>query len=271
MVPALAVVKLLIFFFSYKLCDRLRTTYTKSHNKRPILTAVFQVPAIPYNFVCADHQRRSLITLAYTIMKYLPAQRLTLLLLPVLLASCGSAVHVARTSKKSNLAVTTAMYRGTIFTKDYSGTGAFLSADSTQRFTPGEADIRQAEKILRLRIKAANKLRTNQPDGSPLIHQNLNCYYRQYLGFIAPSGERIVHVNLYWDKYSRRNKVKGMPDKRLKFEDEYAMTQDGGSYYWKVNVNLTTAELSDFRVNRTTIASAPFKSSSTAALTNRPD
>jgi hypothetical protein len=192
-------------------------------------------------------------------------------MLPVIAASCSSTVHVARTSKKSNLAVTTAMYRGTIFTKDYSGISGFIPVDSTQRFTPGKADIQQAEKILRMRIKAANKLRTDQPDGSPVIHQNLNCYYRQYLGMLTPSGERIVHVNLYWDKYSRRNKVKGMADNRLKFEDEYAITQDGGSYYWKVNVNLTTSELSDFQVNRRTIASSPLKSSSTAALSNRPE
>jgi hypothetical protein len=93
--------------------------------------------------------------------------------------------------------------------------------------------------------------RYNQQDGYPVIHQNLNCYYRQYVGIITPSGEKIIHVNLYWDKYSRRNKVKGMQDNRLDFEDEYAVTQEGGSHYWKVNVNLATSELTDFQVNST--------------------
>jgi hypothetical protein len=176
---------------------------------------------------------------------------LTLLLLPIIMAACSSSVHVAGTTKKSNLAVTTAMYRGTIFTKDYPASLAPMPAGATQRFTPGKADIQRAEKILKMRIKAANQLRYNQQDGYPVIHQNLNCYYRQYVGIITPSGEKIIHVNLYWDKYSRRNKVKGMPDNRLDFEDEYAVTQEGGSHYWKVNVNLATSALTDFQVNST--------------------
>jgi hypothetical protein len=185
-------------------------------------------------------------------MRYILTKRLILiLLLPLIVAGCSSSLHVANTTRKSNLAVTTTMYRGTIFTKEYPSTKTFLAVDSSQRFTPTKADIQQAEKVMRMRIKAVNKLRPNQYEGSPVIHQNLNCYYRQYVGIITPAGERVVHVNLYWDKYSKRNKVKGMQDNRLAFEDEYALKYDGGSYYWKVNVNLTTTQLTDFHVNGT--------------------
>ncbi len=59
----------------------------------------------------------------------------------------------------------------------------------------------------------------------------------------------VLHINLFWDKYSIIDKLKGYHDNRLKYNSDYARVFDGGSYYWQVNVNLTKNQLSDLQIN----------------------
>jgi len=166
------------------------------------------------------------------------------------LPACKTSVEVMATKKENNLAVTHTKFRGTIFRENYPFSKLFVSdVDSTTRFTPTKYDIVKAERLLRQQLSSINKSRINQLKSNPIIHKNLNNYFRQYVGVMNHRGERIIHINFYWDKYSLFERIKGYSDSRLKFEDDYAIVFDGGSRYWQVNVNLTTEKLSDLQVN----------------------
>jgi len=59
------------------------------------------------------------------------------------------------------------------------------------------------ETQLRKDIRDINKNKPNQgKDHVPVIHRNLNKYVRQYIGFIDEDGQRVIHVNFFWNHYS---------------------------------------------------------------------
>jgi hypothetical protein len=140
--------------------------------------------------------------------------------------------------------------RGTIFKNNYPFRNFNVSdIDSTFRWTPDKKDIELAEKILRQNISEMNKNSPNQFGSCPIIHRNLNKYFRQYVGIENIKGQKVIHINFYWDRYSSLDRVKGYSDSRLSFKSDYAIVFDGCSYYWQINVNLDEKSLSDFRVN----------------------
>jgi hypothetical protein len=175
---------------------------------------------------------------------------LLLLATIILNSSCGTSIEITKTNKATNLAVKSNKFRGTIFRETYPFIMLHVSdINSTSRFTLDSEEIRQAERLLREQIKDLNSSRPNQVNGSPVIHKNINKYFRQYVGFVNKNGEKVVHINFYWDRFSFTEKIKGYTDSRLTFEDEYAIVFDGGSHYWQVNINLTTGKVSDLQVN----------------------
>lgn len=176
-------------------------------------------------------------------------QIFAILVLCLILSNCKTEIHIVPTAKKTNLAVTGPGFRGTLFTNTYPFADLHVSdIDSASRFTPSKEDIENAELLLSQQIKTLNKSRPNQFPDQPLIHKT-HRYFRQYVGFRAPNGDKIIHVNFYWDRYSLKERIKGYNDGRLTFEDGYAMVFDGGSRYWQVNINLTVKKVSDLQVN----------------------
>ncbi len=140
--------------------------------------------------------------------------------------------------------------RGTIFKNNYPFHNFMVSdVDSTTRWTPDKRDIELAEKILRAQIKNANKNLTNQVNNCPVIHRHLNDYFRQYVGILNDKGEKVIHINFSWDRFTLLDRIKGYSDGRLEFESDYAHVFDGCSYYWQVNVNLDKKTLSDLSIN----------------------
>jgi hypothetical protein len=108
-----------------------------------------------------------------------------------------------------------------------------------QRFTPTRQEIDQAEKSLANHLKTLNNPLVNQ-SSTPIIHNNLNNYKRQYFGYIDKDGNRILLINCFWAKDK---------DDTGHWLRDRIMTHDGGSYYWKVKFNLDKNELFDLYVN----------------------
>jgi len=168
----------------------------------------------------------------------------------ILSSSCSTTIEITKTNKETNLAVKSNKFRGTIFRETYPFIMLHVSdVNPASRFTLDGEDIRQAERLLRKQIKDLNSSRPNQEDGSPVIHKNINKYFRQYVGFLNKKGEKVVHINFYWDRFSFIEKLKGYSDNRLSFEAEYAIVFEGGTRYWQVIINLTTEKVSDLQVN----------------------
>jgi hypothetical protein len=167
-----------------------------------------------------------------------------------MLSACKTSVNIMETKKVTNLAVKSSKFRGTVFKENYPLAKLFVSdIDTLKRFTPTKQEIEQAEGILKGQISSVDKSLPKQHQNSPIIHKELNNYFRQYVGLVNSSNEKIIHVNFYWDKFSLKDKLKGYSDDRLRFEDDYAIVFDGGSRYWQINVNLTRKCLTDFQVN----------------------
>jgi len=140
--------------------------------------------------------------------------------------------------------------RGTIFNDNYPFSNFMVNdIDSTTRWTPGKHDIELAEDILKRQIKSLNKNKVNQQNNCPVIHRHLNDYFRQYIGIRNNKGERIIHINFSWDKYTLVDRIVGNTDSRLDFKSDYVFAFDGCSYYWGVNVNLDKRKLSDLGIN----------------------
>ncbi|MBZ4192073.1 hypothetical protein [Niabella beijingensis] len=99
-------------------------------------------------------------------------------------------------------------------------------------------DIHIAEGILREQLFGLNDSKENQSKGCPNINRKLSKYCRQYFGFINTKGEKIVWINMFWNK-----------DLRGRAKYDLISVNDGCSYYWNVEVNITTKNLSNLQIN----------------------
>jgi hypothetical protein len=175
---------------------------------------------------------------------------LVIIFVLTLLVSCTTTIATFQTTDKEKIGVKSNRFRGTIFTTSYQANKLFIAtADSINRFTPTQKDIAFAENILREQIEKANKPHTNQFGKRQYIEKNLSKYFRQYVGLINKQGERIIHVNLHWERFTLKDRIKGYWDDRLDYTSDFSTVFDGGSRYWSINVNLTTKTLYGLSVN----------------------
>jgi hypothetical protein len=109
-----------------------------------------------------------------------------------------------------------------------------------QPFTPTLEEVEMAEKALQDELEKLNSQKINQGKHlGPIVHKNLSQYRRQYFGYIAENGDRILFINAFWKQSGR-------------FENWLAdriVVHDGGSRYWSVKFNLSTGELFELWVN----------------------
>ncbi|MCF0211359.1 MAG: hypothetical protein HUK17_00480 [Bacteroidales bacterium] len=106
------------------------------------------------------------------------------------------------------------------------------------RFTPEDADIAKAEKLMQKKIAYLNRYHENQEGKVPIIDEHLSNYERQYVGFTDIHGYRIIYINALWDA-----SLKG------KLGRDIVRTSGGGPYYWSVKVNLDTEKVYGLMVN----------------------
>lgn len=155
-----------------------------------------------------------------------------------------------KTGSSNLIGVKSNRFKGTIFKDSYPFKHFNVAdIDSTKRLTPTKKDIAEAEKILKEQIRSLNKSTTNQYGNCPVIHRNLNKYFRQYVGFYDADGNKMIHINFLWDRYSLKDRLLGYAAPENSYDDDYAIVFDGCSNYWQVNINLTTKKASDLQVN----------------------
>jgi hypothetical protein len=174
-------------------------------------------------------------------------QVLTIIGLCYALSSCRSEA-ILRAVDNSKTSVNYKRARGTIFNDRYPFDLFFFeyNLDSTKRWMPEKKDIELAEQILKANIK---KMAHNYPKHyGPRVHKRLYSYFRQYVGLFNEKGQRIIHINCSWDRPTLLDRVPG-DNHRLKFDSDYAMVMDGGSYYWKIEVNLDEKTIYGFGVH----------------------
>ncbi|MBO7625786.1 MAG: hypothetical protein J6S82_10870 [Bacteroidales bacterium] len=114
--------------------------------------------------------------------------------------------------------------------------------DKAYRWNPTEEDIAKAEKLIKKYIVRSVEKKHYLPnqDGTPIVHQNFDKYYRQYLGYIDKRGRKILYVECFW-----KDKENLFPDwKRKKIS-----VLDGGSYFWSIKINMKTNKCFDYSVN----------------------
>jgi hypothetical protein len=167
----------------------------------------------------------------------------------LLLTSC-KIYKTFPTANNNILGLKAPKFRGSIFKDTYPFEYLLVSeVDSFNRFTPSVGEIREAENILKRDMKAINKGKLNQQKHYPDISNNSNKYFRQYVGFINHKGEKLIHFNCHWDRYTLWDRLKAYDDDRLSFDSDYTITLDGGSRYWQTLINLDQKKVIGWSVN----------------------
>lgn len=163
--------------------------------------------------------------------------------------------YISEDAVHTNIIVKGRGYIGVIFPVDYNDMPFRYNwiTDIKEQTTLTLSDINSAEKILKKGIKEISK-NAYYPD-HPIIHEKLSKYIRQYFGYINSDGDKIVFINCFWPNESRFarfiNRTLYNEQEDESWKTEYYHVLDGGTYYWKVKVNLTKEILFDFGTNGT--------------------
>ncbi|MCR4660321.1 MAG: hypothetical protein K5650_08530 [Bacteroidales bacterium] len=107
------------------------------------------------------------------------------------------------------------------------------------RYTPTDADIVEAERLLQKKIDYVNREHINQEGRCPVIDEHMRMYRRQYVGFTDVTGSHIIWVNGIWDD--------NVTNERL--ADDIILTRGGCGRYWHLKVNLDTKKVYGLEVN----------------------
>ena len=149
----------------------------------------------------------------------------------------------------SQVVVSDSLCDGSIYVKTDEYEGIIFGAncpenvkdDKTYRWSPTEEDIALAEELMKKYIaKIVKKNPSTVIYGTSKIHLNFDKYYRQYFGIIDRHGRKILFVNCFWKEYENR-----FPG----WKQSLIGVCDGGSYYWRIRVNLKKKKCFDYRVN----------------------
>ena len=107
------------------------------------------------------------------------------------------------------------------------------------RFTPTDAEIAEAERLIQKRIDYVNRDHINQGGMCPVIDEHMHKYRRQYVGFTNDRGDHIVWVNFLWDD--------NLTDERL--ASDVLLTKGGCGHFWHLQCNLATRKVCCLEVN----------------------
>ncbi|WP_299515361.1 hypothetical protein [Mucilaginibacter sp.] len=158
-------------------------------------------------------------------------------LLTTALSGCKASIDIFPTKKPTNLGITIAWHKGTVFTADYpteklKGSGINLA----KRFTPTKADIEIFQSIFIQQVVGHGRSHIGHYKDYP--YKASGKHFMQFAGFINERGEKVLHINFLYNQ-----------DNAITYEDDYKTVLDGGDHYWQLDVNLTTQQVIDLRVN----------------------
>jgi hypothetical protein len=127
-------------------------------------------------------------------------------------------------------------YKGYVFDTSYLVLRSIQEQQSKVNLSCDEIKI--AEEILKKELTSLNRNKVNQSTGCPNISKKLCKYRRQYFGFININGEKIIWINMFWER-----------DLNDRAKYELINVNDGCSYYWNIEVNINTKTLSHLQIN----------------------
>ncbi len=128
-------------------------------------------------------------------------------------------------------------YHGWSFHQDWAVD--FTVENQDGRFTPTDAEIAEAERIIQKRIAYENRDHYNQGGNCPLIDEHMRMYRRQYVGFTNDRGDHIIWLNGLWDD--------NLSDERL--ASDVILTRGGCGHFWHIKCNLNTRKVYGLEVN----------------------
>lgn len=133
-------------------------------------------------------------------------------------------------------------FKGVMFPSNFDILKGFSDSSYPGHFTPTKEMIVNMEKQLKLQIKKLTADAPNQGKGlGPVIHRNLDKYFRQYVGLTDEKGTRYILINFIWAK-------SGVWDDKDALTD-WIQVDDGGSSFWNIKYNLSTKTFYDGQVN----------------------
>ena len=140
-------------------------------------------------------------------------------------------------------------FEGAIFSKDYIPAHYDYIDSTKKRFSPSVRNIIQAEKSLLEDVKLKGRGKINDP----FICANLDKYLRQYIGYVDPTGKKIIVINFFSKgdileeekDHEEFPKMIRAPQWKIKWHN----VADGGNFYWRIKINLSTLQLFQFREN----------------------
>jgi len=130
-------------------------------------------------------------------------------------------------------------YHGWSFHQDWEVD--FTVENQDGRFTPTDAELAEAERLIQKRIAYVNREHYNQQGMCPVIDEHMRMYRRQYVGFTNDRGDHIVWVNFLWDD--------NLTDERL--ASDILLTRGGCAHFWHIKCNLNTKKVYGLEVNET--------------------
>jgi hypothetical protein len=106
-------------------------------------------------------------------------------------------------------------------------------------FTPSIEEIKRLESQFDYKLRILEDSKHNKVfKDSDFILENLSKYKRQYFGLINKKGEKIILVNLFYNKNV-------FPD----WLEKEVFVFDGGHYFWNIQYNLSTKKLFNIMIN----------------------
>ena len=133
-------------------------------------------------------------------------------------------------------------FKGVIFPPNFDIKDGFSDSSYTDHFTPTEKMIFDLESQLKSEIKTLTSKAPNQGKGlGPIIHKNLDKYFRQYIGLTDEKGVKYILINFVWTTSG----VLGTKDPLT----YWIKVHDGGSNFWNIKYNLSTRTFYDGQVN----------------------
>lgn len=115
----------------------------------------------------------------------------------------------------------------------------FTVENQDGRYTPTDADIAEAERLIQKRIAYINREHYNQQGMCPVIDEHMRMYRRQYVGFTNDRGDHIIWANFLWDE--------NLTDEKL--ASDVLLTKGGCGHFWHIKCNLDTKKVYGLEVN----------------------
>ena len=111
--------------------------------------------------------------------------------------------------------------------------------DGMRRYTPTASDIALAERILCKKID--DHMLTPHGYTVEVKSSALENYYRQYVGYLNSSDEKVIWINLIH---------KNLKDVTKGLAKDIVLLHGNDTDFWNILVNIPKEKLSDFKVNQ---------------------